>query len=32
MDEQKELSRGEQLRKALSSQKKNGYDRLLSPA
>ncbi|OUQ80637.1 aminopeptidase [Flavonifractor sp. An100] len=29
MDETKELTRGEQLRKALSSQKKNGYDRLL---
>ncbi|MEM5781168.1 MAG: aminopeptidase, partial [Lawsonibacter sp.] len=28
MDEQKELSRGEQLRKALVHQKKNGYDRL----
>ncbi len=28
MDEQKELSRGEQLRKALVYQKKNGYDRL----
>ena len=29
MDEKKELSRGEQLRKALTYQKKNGYDRLL---
>ena len=29
MDETKELTRGEQLRKALGSQKKNGYDRLL---
>ena len=29
MDEMKELSRGEQLRKALTYQKKNGYDRLL---
>ena len=28
MDERKELSRGEQLRKALTYQKKNGYDRL----
>lgn len=28
MDEQKEPSRGEQLRKALTVQKKNGYDRL----
>lgn len=28
MDEMKELSRGEQLRKALTYQKKNGYDRL----
>ena len=29
MDEKKEQSRGEQLRKALTYQKKNGYDRLL---
>jgi len=29
MDDMKELSRGEQLRKALTYQKKNGYDRLL---
>jgi aspartyl aminopeptidase len=28
MDETKELTRGEQLRKALTYQKKNGYDRL----
>ncbi|MEA4932444.1 MAG: aminopeptidase, partial [Lawsonibacter sp.] len=28
MDERKESSRGEQLRKALTVQKKNGYDRL----
>ncbi len=28
MDEQKEVSRGEQLRKALCYEKKNGYDRL----
>ena len=28
MDENKELTRGEQLRKALTYQKKNGYDRL----
>ena len=28
MDENKEMSRGEALRKALSYQKKNGYDRL----
>ena len=28
MDDNKELSRGEQLRKALTYQKKNGYDRL----
>ena len=28
MDEKKELTRGEQLRKALTYQKKNGYDRL----
>ena len=28
MDEKKELTRGEQLRRALTYQKKNGYDRL----
>lgn len=28
MDENKEMSRGEALRKALAYQKKNGYDRL----
>jgi len=29
MDEEKELTRGEQLRKALAYEKKNGWDRLL---
>ena len=28
MEEKKELTRGEELRKALTYQKKNGYDRL----
>ena len=28
MDEKKELTRGEQLRPALTYQKKNGYDRI----
>ena len=28
MDENKEMTRGEQLRKALAYERKNGYDRL----